>query len=325
MPDCNHLLLVAALALPACRIATEDVDGVVVSDSAGAGPRVLCVVAHPDDEIAFAGTLYKTATHLRGTCDLAVITNGEGGYKYSTLGEAIYGLELTDPAVGRAHLPSIRREELIAACAILGVHEVFFLGQTDHRFTQDPNEVLGADVDVWDLTKVRSSLRSILDRGRYDFVLTHLPAKTSHGHHQAATILALEAIADLPRSNRPIALGAYGTGRQEEDPEPPAGLTEFPITRVRTDAGPFVFDRTQAFGFRDRLSYQIVINWAIAEHKSQGTFQLMMNRWKRETFRLYAIDAPRAAERAQAWFERLGEPQFRAPDYDENGARRPGS
>ena len=58
---------------------------------AGTGPRILCITAHPDDEIAFAGTLFKIATHLEGSCDLAVITNGEGGYKYSTIGESIYG------------------------------------------------------------------------------------------------------------------------------------------------------------------------------------------------------------------------------------------
>ena len=30
------------------------------------GPRVLVVVAHPDDEVAFAATLYKTTTALNG-------------------------------------------------------------------------------------------------------------------------------------------------------------------------------------------------------------------------------------------------------------------
>ena len=60
------------------------------------------VAPHPDDEIAFAGALYKTSTLLDGRCDVAGITNGEGGFKYSTLAERIYGLELTDEVRTRA-------------------------------------------------------------------------------------------------------------------------------------------------------------------------------------------------------------------------------
>src|SRR5688500_8309755 len=71
--------------------------------------RVLIVTAHPDDDVTFAATVYKITHDLHGLVDLALITNGEGGYKYSTLGETIYGLELTDERVGRAHLPTIRK------------------------------------------------------------------------------------------------------------------------------------------------------------------------------------------------------------------------
>ena len=51
---------------------------------------------------------------MKGSVDLALITNGEGGYKYSTLAEDIYGLELTDEEVGRKYLPDIRKKELEA-------------------------------------------------------------------------------------------------------------------------------------------------------------------------------------------------------------------
>ena len=76
-------------------------------------PSVLIVTAHPDDDALFSGTVYKITHDLGGTVDLALVTNGEGGYKYSTLGEAIYGLKLTDEAVGREHLPRIRKMELM--------------------------------------------------------------------------------------------------------------------------------------------------------------------------------------------------------------------
>ena len=48
-----------------------------LNDVAGDGIRALCVVAHPDDEIAFSGTVYKIATHLGGAVDVVVITNSE--------------------------------------------------------------------------------------------------------------------------------------------------------------------------------------------------------------------------------------------------------
>jgi hypothetical protein len=35
----------------------------------------------------------------------------------------------------------------------------------------------------------------------------------------------------------------------------------------------FHFDRDAHFGYRDSLNYQIVVDWIIAEHKSQGLFQ----------------------------------------------------
>ena len=70
-------------------------------------PRVLAVVAHPDDDVAFAGLMYKNATHLGGLTDVCVLTNGEGGFKYATLAESIYGLQLTDEDVGRRELAAI--------------------------------------------------------------------------------------------------------------------------------------------------------------------------------------------------------------------------
>ena len=90
------------------------------------GPRVLVVVAHPDDETAAAATIYKITHELNGMVDQCVITNGEGGYKYSTLAESYYGLELTDEAVGRANLPRIRKQELMNAGKIIGTHNIFF-------------------------------------------------------------------------------------------------------------------------------------------------------------------------------------------------------
>ena len=91
------------------------------------GPKVLVVTAHPDDETGMAATIYKITHELNGTVDQCVITNGEGGYKYSTLAESYYNLELTDEKVGRENLPRIRKNELINAGKIIGTNNIFFL------------------------------------------------------------------------------------------------------------------------------------------------------------------------------------------------------
>lgn len=89
------------------------------------GPKILVVTAHPDDETAMAATIYKVTHELNGVVDQCVITNGEGGYKYSTLAEAYYNLELTDEKIGRENLPRIRKQELINAGKIIGTNNIF--------------------------------------------------------------------------------------------------------------------------------------------------------------------------------------------------------
>lgn len=90
------------------------------------GPRVLIVDAHPDDEAAFAGVVYKINHDLHGTVDLVVITDGQGGYKYSTLAEPYYRLQLTDEKIGRKNLPAIRQGEMERAGKIIGLHHIYF-------------------------------------------------------------------------------------------------------------------------------------------------------------------------------------------------------
>jgi LmbE family N-acetylglucosaminyl deacetylase len=298
------------VVLAACRTAPYESHRL---HSPGDGPRILCVVAHPDDEIAFAGTLYKTATLLGGQCDVVAVTNGEGGFKYATLAEPVYGVELTDEAVGRAELPDIRRRELLASCEVLGVSNLFLLGQTDHRYTQDPMEVLATNANVWDLKQVEEALVEILRAGDYGFVLTLAPTDGTHGHHKAATILALRSALQLPPEERPVLMCAR-TSTPDEPLQAFAGLDGFPITIPRP--GPKLeFDRTQSFGYRGRLDYRVVVNWAIAEHRSQGTMQLLMNRGAREHYDVFDISPADASWRAEALFEALKAPQFPAREY----------
>ena len=292
--------------------------------AAAGGPTVLAIFAHPDDETTVAGALYKTSTLLGGPCDLVVITNGEGGFKYATLAERLYGLELTDEVVGRAELPAIRRAELEAAGELVGLRRIVFLGERDHRYTTDPWEVLDPAAGVWDLPRIEGELSELLRAGSYDFVLTMAPSTETHGHHQAAMVLAARAVAALPPEHRPVLLGAALEDAERGPPARPSALPGFPETAVAA-GGPFVFDRTQRFGHRDALDYRIVVNWVIAAHKSQGTMQLAMNRGLAEHYFPYAVSPPDASERCARWFAALAAPQFPARDYGESAGTNAGA
>ncbi|HSM16714.1 MAG TPA: hypothetical protein VK845_06925, partial [Gemmatimonadales bacterium] len=83
------------------------------------------------------------------------------------------------------------------------------------------------------------------------------------------------------------------------------GLDGYPSTRVAGGAPLARFDRTQKFGLNDRLDYKIIANWVIAEHKSQGTMQLLMNRGDIECFWYFDVNGPEGRDRVTDVFTRL--------------------
>ncbi len=260
-----------------------------------ARPKLLIVAAHPDDEYAFAATTYRLTRELGWTADHVVITNGEAGYRYSALAEAIYGVGLTDESYGRSRLPAIRKRETLAAGKVLGIRHHYFLDQRDSGFVTD---AATAPASNWDRAAVLSFLSGLLQRERYDAVFTLLPTPGTHGHHRAATQLALEAAATLPEDRRPLLLAA--------DPCAAAAPTELyreipgqPLTRTFDEKPAFVFNRDASFGYRDALNYQIVVNWFIAEHKSQGLFQTDSGKHQLEQFWLFEASGRDAESRAR--------------------------
>lgn len=263
-------------------------------------PRVLIVVAHPDDEVAFAATIYKITHELKGVVDAVMITNGEGGYKYSLLAEPIYCLQLTNEDVGRKFLPFIRKTETLNAGKIMGIHNYFFYDQQDFAYTKDIHEVYRG---IWDIPLVKELLGKRLNEGKYDFVFTLLPTEETHGHHKAATVLALEAVSKMEPANRPIVLAA---DTPKESPTLKfTELPDFPLTKTTQDSPLVSFNKLQPLGFLDKLNYQIIVNWVIAEHKSQGTVQLLMNRGKTEDFYYFALNGDEGISKTKELFEAL--------------------
>ena len=242
------------------------------------GGRLLIVVAHPDDEYAFAASTYRLSRELGWSADQVVITDGEGGYRYSALAEAVYGKALANERDGRRYLPAIRKEETRRAGKLIGVERHYFLDQRDLGFAADRS---AADFGNWERARVTEFVRGLLARGRYDAVFTLLPTPGTHAHHRAASAIALEAVGSLPEDQRPVLLGAEPRSRRE------------PELRFDGRLPDVVFDRTCSFGYQDSLNYQIVVNWVIAEHKSQGLFQLECGRHDLEEFWVLGGDESR--------------------------------
>lgn len=305
MPRILIVLLVVLSATSACRNAPAEEDSSSPQDQSG--PTVLVITAHPDDEAMFAATMYRITHALGGDVHLALITDGAGGYRFSTLAEPIYDTPLTNENIARSELPDIRKQELEAGGRIVGISRFFYVDEPDEGKTENADSVMN---HVWDTNKVASQLDQVLSENQYDFIFTHLPIKPFHAHHKAATILALEAVNRMKPERRPVILGSFSTGGMDDVVAAFRQLEGFPITSIQSDIGPWSFDRATPFGTDDRLHYGIVVNWLIAEHKSQGTMQLFMAGPNpgTERFWLYELNGPNAIEKTTELFDAVNAP-----------------
>jgi len=262
-------------------------------------PRVLLVTAHPDDDALFAATVFKITHLLGGKVDLALATNGEGGYKYSTLGEFIYDDELDTEEKGREKLPGIRKMELMKGGEIVGIRNYFFFEQVDNKFDTD----ISVAFDAWDVEWVRNRLHQLMQKNNYNYVFTMLPTEDTHGHHKAAAILAMQAAKKIDQPERPIVLATTIYVKGSENIYTYEGLEGFEISEPLEGVKPLEFDRTQRFGFDDRLNYKIIGNWVIAEHKSQGTMQMYMSRGDVEQYWYLEMNGRSNYSKAKQLFE----------------------
>jgi N-acetylglucosamine malate deacetylase 2 len=297
--------------------ATVAQNGALPGEVARKPVRVLLVVAHPDDEYEVAGTVYRISKELFGTVDQIIITDGEAGYRYSSLAVPYYGIDLTNEAVGRARLPGIRKEEARQAGRILGIRHQWFLNEKDDGFTLDAGEALHRG---WHEERILHVLQQRLSKGNYDFVFVLLPSEQTHGEHKAASILALQAVERLPAGRRPIVLGAQaGAGH----PAPYKSLSGYPLTATDSLNPQFQFDRNTRFGYQGSLSYQIVVDWVIAEHKSQGLFQTRCQQDRYENFWLFTLNRNSATGEAEALFAAVTPRPERASEIGIAGAANP--
>ena len=94
-------------------------------------------------------------------------------------------------------------------------------------------------------------------------------------------------------------MGSFTTGMMDDEVAKYTVLDGHPETRIRKDEGPWLFDRNTKLGLDDRLDYNIIVNWLIAEHKSQGTMQMFLGNSGAERFWVYDINSRDAGQKAQ--------------------------
>src|SRR5437879_5066820 len=143
--------------------------------------RALVVTAHPDDvDFGAAGTI-ATWTDAGIEVTYCIVTDGDaGGF---------------DPAVPRSEIPRIRRAEQTAAAAVVGVHDVEFLGY--------PDGALELSIDL------RRDVSRVIRRVRPQRVVTQSPERVwdrlfaSHPDHLAAGEATVCAV--YPDARNPFA------------------------------------------------------------------------------------------------------------------------
>ncbi|MGD8819556.1 MAG: PIG-L deacetylase family protein [Anaerolineae bacterium] len=141
----------------------------------------MVIVAHPDDaEFTMAGTV---AAWVKQGCHVVYVicTDGNAGSH--------------EPGMTRQRLAEIRRSEQRAACDVLGVHDLVFLGHDDGQ--------LQATLDL------RRELVQAIRQYKPEVVLTSDPTRLfasdryiNHPDHRAAGQAALDAVA--PASEMPL-------------------------------------------------------------------------------------------------------------------------
>jgi LmbE family N-acetylglucosaminyl deacetylase len=119
--------------------------------------RLLCIIAHPDDETIFAGGILAMLADRGFEIHILSATRGEGG----ELG--------SPPLTTRENLGQLREQELRCAARALGAVEVYLLDYIDP--TAGPDDTLFPYTE--DVDQLAADFLAEMERIAPDWVLTH--------------------------------------------------------------------------------------------------------------------------------------------------------
>lgn len=143
---------------------------------------ILCVIAHPDDELLCAGVVAHHSRHGRSVA-IAVVTDGSGGI-------AIYDKKMSPRKLART-----RRGEMLNSAKVLGVGTVEFLD-----FADSYDKPLADD-----LAMVTMRIGEMIGRLKPTILLTHGPdGEYGHPNHKDVSKCAREAVESITAVSRPL-------------------------------------------------------------------------------------------------------------------------
>src|SRR6266581_3519678 len=155
---------------------------------------LLLVHAHPDDEaISTGGVMLKAKSHGHRVV-LVTATRGEAGEIYNM-----------DEAASRPRLGDIRTEELKAACEILGVDRLEFLGYRDSGMVDTADNKDPRSFHQARLEEAAGRLAVFIREERPDVVVTYgEDGVYGHPDHVKAHYVTNEALDVLEREGSPV-------------------------------------------------------------------------------------------------------------------------
>ncbi|MET3575727.1 bacillithiol biosynthesis deacetylase BshB2 [Bhargavaea ullalensis] len=142
--------------------------------------RVLVVFPHPDDE----------AFGVSGTISSYIQMGVPVTYACLTLGEMGRNLGMP-PFATRETLPEIRKKELKAACAAMGLDDLRMMGLRDKT------------VEFEDDEKMVQLVTDLINETAPSLIITFYPGYSVHPDHEATARAVVRAVRRIPEAGRP--------------------------------------------------------------------------------------------------------------------------
>ncbi|WP_274309051.1 bacillithiol biosynthesis deacetylase BshB2 [Solibacillus daqui] len=160
--------------------------------------HVLVVYPHPDDEAFSVAGVIRMHRNMSVPVTYACLTLGEMG---RNLGNP--------PIATRESLPEIRRKELIAACAAMGIEDLRMMGLRDKT------------VEFEDDEKMVQLVTDLINELNPSLIYTFLPGFAVHPDHEATAKAVIEAVRRMAPEKRPRILAcAFANDTVEKNGEP---------------------------------------------------------------------------------------------------------
>lgn len=159
--------------------------------------HVLVVYPHPDDEAFSVAGVVRMHRNMGVPVTYACLTLGEMG---RNLGNP--------PTATRESLPEIRRKELIAACAAMGIEDLRMMGLRDKTIEFEDDE------------KMVKLVTDLIDELNPSLIYTFLPDFAVHPDHEATAKAVVEAVRRMAPEKRPRILAcAFANDTVEKNGE----------------------------------------------------------------------------------------------------------